>query len=109
MLPREKLVDSGLDTGIDKALEDLEGDTQQIDGSRLVSLKDFDNYSSFPDLGGLEVAQAGREEFTLSRLLFSAAWSINCEIMEFGSGAFPGFRCWKTDVSSSMMKSPERL
>ena len=49
-LPREKQVDGGLDTGIDKMLEDLEGDTQQRDGSitlwipwGLIWLKDCDN------------------------------------------------------------------
>ena len=32
LLPREKGVDGGLDTGTDKMLEDLKGDTQQRDG-----------------------------------------------------------------------------
>ena len=29
LLPREKWVDGGLDTGVDKTLEDLEGDAEQ--------------------------------------------------------------------------------
>ena len=29
--------------------------------------------------------------------------------MESGPGAFPGFKCWRADVSSSMVRSPERL
>ena len=33
LLPREKRVDGGLDTGTYKTLEDLEGDTQQRDRS----------------------------------------------------------------------------
>ena len=50
LLPREKRVDGGLDTGVDKKLEDLEGDTQQRDGSitlwilwGLIWLKDCKN------------------------------------------------------------------
>ena len=33
LLPMKKQVKGGLDTGIEKTLEDLEGDTQQRDGS----------------------------------------------------------------------------
>ena len=47
---RDKRVNGGLDTGIDKTLEDLEEDTQQRDGSiilwipwGLIWLKDCDN------------------------------------------------------------------
>ena len=50
LLSREKWVDGGLDTGIDKTLEEFEGDTQQRDGSialwilqGLIWLKDYDN------------------------------------------------------------------
>ena len=32
LLPREKWVDGGLDTGVDKMLKDLEGNTEQRDG-----------------------------------------------------------------------------
>ena len=37
------------------------------------------------------------------------AWSINSGQTESGPGALPGFRCWRADVSSSTVKSPERL
>ena len=37
------------------------------------------------------------------------AWSVNSGQMESGPVAFPGFRCWRADVSSSTVKSPERL
>ena len=50
LLPREKRVDGGLDMGVDKMLEDLEGDTQPRNGSiaiwipwGLIWLKDCDN------------------------------------------------------------------
>ena len=50
LLPREKRVDGGLDTGVYKTLKDLEGDTQQRDGLitllipwGLIWLKDCDN------------------------------------------------------------------
>ena len=64
-------MDGGLNTGVDKTLEDFDGDTQQRDGLTalwvpwgLIWLKDCNNWCSSPDLGDLEVAQAGREEFT---------------------------------------------
>ena len=37
------------------------------------------------------------------------AWNINSEQMESGPAAYPGFRCWRVDVSSSTVKSPGRL
>ena len=79
LLPREKQVDGGLDTGIDKILGML----------RL----------------GKQDERNSRNQYFIS----VPAWSINSGQIESGPGAFPGFRCWRAGVSSSTVKSPKRL
>ena len=116
LLPWEKRIDGGLNTDVDKMLEDLEGDTQQRDGS-----------INFGSLGGL----FGLRTVTISALLqilgilrlhkqedrnshnqdsiSELTWSINSGQMKSGPAAFTGFRCWRADVSSSTVKSLKRL
>ena len=57
----------------------------------------------------LVVAQAGRRNSQNQDFISEPAWSINSRQMESGPAAFPGFRYWRADVSSSAVKSLERL
>ena len=87
--------------GLDKMLEDLEGDTQQRDGLiallipwgdlfglRIVTTSDLLQILDILKLCKQEERNSHNQDF-----ISVPAWSINSWQMESGPGAFPGFRC----------------
>ena len=116
LLPREKRVDGGFNTGIDKTLENLERDAQQRDGSIALwtpgdsfGLRIATTSTLIQILGTLRLHNQEDRNSNNHDFISKPAWSINSGKMESGPAAFPGFWCWRTDMSSSMVKSSERF
>ena len=104
------------DSGVDKPLKDLVGDTEQIYWwiifwvpHGLHWLWDRHYKRSSPDLGNFESAQIGRKKVSNQGFKAAPAWTISSGQMESGPRALSGFKCWREAVNVSLKKCQRYL